>query len=467
MALDPPDETVIRVATAASLLARRAGTQINQVAEWVDHALTLVERSGTEDDRLELVLGRAMLRYSTGTDFAGAQADAETVMQACVGVPHRVRLLAQAARQLSVSGQVTGNHELAQRAATMALEQIERYGDDNDFAILLDTLSMWFGLAGYRRLTGLVRWAAAEQYAERNAGAISLWTNLAAGLTPDDPAQSAVAAQRAMELARDFGMTEVIALGHLVTSYLNLGRWTEATQLLRERREVERSELIDWETYVLADSAVVAWETEDASQLLPRDDGGKDSEDAILAAWWCMYDAVATAYGGDVAAGARRAAEAVEKACTIGPANEDVPLAYALAVDMLREVDDRETLARITEPLAALPIGARFRLLHGQLLRVEALLSDSAVEGLRRAVDVLDAMGAAFWAARVRVDLARSLADAGDASGALAALNAAEPMLRDAAAARVLRKVDALRARDDLARLTMPRQAESEPSTVS
>jgi hypothetical protein len=460
MALDPPDETAIRVATAASILARRAGTHLAQVLEWVELALPLAERSDSDDARLELLLGRSTLRYSAGTDFAGAQADAETVMQACVGVPHRVQLLAQAARQLSVSGQISGNHKLAQRAATTALEQIELYGDDNDFAVLLDTLSMWFGLAGYRRLTGLVRWAAAEQYAERNAGAISLWSNLAAGLTPDDPAQSAVAAQRGMEFAREFGMTEVIALGHLITSYLNLGRWSEAIQLLRERREVERSELVDWETYLLADSAVVAWETGDSTQLLPRDDSGKDSEDAILATWWLMYDAVATAYGGDVAAGARRAAEAVEKACTIGAANEDVPLAYCLAVDMLLAAGDRETLARITEPLAVLPIGARFRLLHGQLLRVEALLSDSPIDGLRRAVEVLDGMGAAFWAARVRVDLARSLADAGDASGALAALNAAEPMLRDAAATRVLREVDALRARDELARLTMPRQAD-------
>ena len=460
MALDPPDETVIRVATAAYLLARRAGTHLAQVLEWVERALPLAERSESEDAHLALLLGRAMLRYAAGTDFAGARADSETVMQACVGVPHRVRLLAMAARQLSVSGQISGNHELAQRAATVALEQIELYGDDYDFAMLLDTLSMWFGLAGYRRLTRLVRWAAAEQYAERNAGAISLWSNLAAGSTPDDPAQSAVAAQRAMDVARDFGMTEVIGLGHLVTSYLILGRWTEATQLLRERREVERSELVDWETYLLADSAIVAWETNDATQLLPRDDAGKGSEDAILAAWWLMYDAVATAYSDDVAAGARRAAEAVEQACTIGPANEDVPLAYALAVDMLLEAGDRETLARITEPLAALPIGARFRLLHGQLLRVQALMSSAPADGLRQAVEVLDAMGAAFWAARVRVDLARALADAGDTTGAGVVLDAAEPLLREIGAARALRQLDELRGST-----AVPRQ--SEPSTVS
>jgi class 3 adenylate cyclase len=460
MALDISAVTRIRVATAASILARQAGHQMAQVLDWVEQALALVEQHGTEDDGLALLLARGKLRYAGGVDFAGAQADAEKVLEACVGVPHRVHLLGGASRQLSVCAQITGNYALAQRAATIALEDVERYGDDTEFAMLLDSLSMWFGLAGYRRLTGLVRRAAAQQYGVRDSAAISLFSNLAAGLVPDDPHEAAVAAERSIECARTFGMNEVMGVGHLLAANLNIGRWRDVELILAERRAAELSELIDWETYLLAGSGVIAWEKDDAGLLLPSDDTAKDSDDPVVVAWWQMYDAARTALAGNPADGARAAAEAVERAGEIGHANEDVPLAYCLAVDMLLESGDQDTLQRITAPLAELPLGPRFRLLHGQVLRAQAHLSTEPVDGLRQAVEVFEAMGAGFWAARVRVELARAFADAGDKSSATAALSAAEPLLREIGATRALRQLDELRSA-----IVVPQQPT--PSTVS
>jgi hypothetical protein len=259
-------------------------------------------------------------------------------------------------------------------------------------------------------------------------------------------------------------MNELSALGHLVAANINLGRWADAERLLRERAAGEVSELVDWETYLLAEAALLAWEKDDPALLLPPDESGKDSDDAVVSGWWLMDSAVRTALDGDIDRGALIAVQAVEQVCTIGVANEDVPLTYSLAVDVLLAAGDRATLERITAPLAALPLGPRFRLLHGQILRVQAMLSPAPAEGLRDAVAVLDAMGAAFWAARARVDLAAALADAGDMNGAAAALSAAEPLLRECGATRALRIVDELRGRDGIRQLGLPRQTEDDAS---
>ena len=249
----------------------------------------------------------------------------------------------------------------------------------------------------------------------------------------------------------------------MLASNIALARWTDAERILRERAESEPSELVDWETYLLAISAVLAWEKDDPGALMPPNDAGKDSEDTVVAGWWLMHDAVRTTYDADVTAGAQKAAAALEQIARIGVANEDVPLSYALAADMLLEAGDHAALERVTAPLAALPLGPRFKLLHAQLLRVQALLSTDPVDGLRQSVQVLDGMGATFWAARVRVDLATALADSGDQLGAAAALDAADPVLRSLGAGRALRKVDQLRAREGLRQASVPRQLEPSP----
>jgi hypothetical protein len=445
--LDVPDSTLIRTVCSAAHLARRSGTRADEVLAWVDRGFAAAERSGTEDDVLQLRMARALLNQAIGRDYAGSVADAELVLDASVGNPARVGLVSLAARTLCNIAQFNGDHEQAQRAALRALPDIERYGDDDAFTMLLDSLAMWFGLAGYRRLSGLVRRAAAVNNDwRRDPTAISLFGNLAANLMPDDPTSALEAATKAMETARAVGLNDVVGVGHFVAAAINVGRWPEALSLLRTRANEEPSQLVDWETYLLADSALLAWEMDDPSVLMPATDMGKDSEDLVVASWWMLYDAVRTAFADGVTAGAALAARAVDHVYGVGAANEDVPLAYSLAVDMLIESRDLDALARITEPLTALPVGQRFRLVEAQLLRVQAHLSSEPALGLRQAVAAFDAMGAAFWAARTRVELASALVVAGEPSAAAGLCDAAEPLLREIGAARALRQLEAVRA---------------------
>jgi len=241
MSLEPPDEIMVRATVSASELARRTGVRMLEVIEWCNRAVETSERLGHEEDVLEARMARASLMYATGRRLDEARADAEHVLEASAGVPARVRLVAQAARQLTVSAQQGGDVEVAQRAATRALPDVERYGDDHDFAVLLDTMAMWFGLAGYRRLTGLVRRAATAQFHERNQATISLHANLAANLVPDDPAEGLTAATTAMESARALGLSDVMGCGHFVAAAINLGEWAEAQAQLSARPPSSRA----------------------------------------------------------------------------------------------------------------------------------------------------------------------------------------------------------------------------------
>jgi len=90
-------------------------------------------------------------------------------------------------------------------------------------------------------------------------------------------------------------------------------------------------------------------------------------------------------------------------------------------------------------------MGQQFRLLQGQMLRARAHLSAEPAVGLRRAVEVFDRMGAAFWAAQTGAELAVALAAVGDTASSTAAAAAAEPLLRRVGAARALEKLEALR----------------------
>src|SRR3954447_207238 len=446
MTLDIPDDTVIRVGTAAAPLARRTGRRITDVIEWLDRAQPAAERTGSEDDQLLVKISHSMQSYAAAQDFNRAQEDAHAVFEASVGVPERVHVLALAARQLCISAQVTGNYQLAQDAATRALADIEQYGDDQDFAALLDTLSMWFGLAGYRRLTALVRRAAAAQADVRNPASQAMLSNLAANIVHDDPAEAAVAMRASIESARVLGINDLTAVGHTVVAAVALGSFDEAVSLLATRSTDEISELIDWETYLVAGAALLAWHRDDPTLMRPAMDAAEASEDLVVAAWWLMAKAVAVAFADGAPAGAAVAARAAEEMGRLGHAHEDMPFAYSLAVDMLIEVGDMATLARLNGPIKALTPGQRFRLLDGQLRRARAHLSDTPVTGLRESVAVFEGMEAAFYAARTRVELAAALAATGDTAGATAALDAAEPLLREIGAARALRQVDVVRA---------------------
>ncbi len=130
----------------------------------------------------------------------------------------------------------------------------------------------------------------------------------------------------------------------------------------------------------------------------------------------------------------------------VGLVHEDLPLAYALAVDLLLAAQQHDELERLTAMLETLPRGQRYRLMEGQLLRARAHLSADRVPGLRAAVEALDAMGAAYWAAATRVEFAQALADAGDDAASATVLDVAEPLLREIGAAPALLGLDRLRA---------------------
>jgi len=460
MAHEPPDDMVLRTVKAASLLARRTGRRIDEVLEWTEQALTIARAAADEDDELWLRLSRSMMWYSSGQNFATAEEEAKVVFEASVHRPERVNMLALAARQLCIAAQVTGDTEVVQDAATRALDSIEKYGDDLDFAALLDTLSMWFALVGYRRLTVLVRRAAAAQADPRNPASLSMLSNFAANIVYDDPVEAESAASTARESSRLLGMNELVSIGHLVAAYLCMGRFDDAIGLLNQQAADERSQLVDWETYLVTGSALLAWHKDDVTLMRPPIDEAKDSEDVVVAGWWLMRDAIGAAFHRDIAAGATIAAESVDRMALIGRAHEDMPFAYALAVDMLIEAGETEALARITTELDTLRPGQRFRLLDGQMRRARAHLSNTPVAGLREAVEIFDAMNAAFWAARTRVELAAALADAGDKAAATTTLSAAEPFLREIGAARALRQIDDIRARTGIQEIPLPRHAE-------
>jgi len=466
MSHDVPDEMFIRVSIASSLLARRTGRRMTEVAEWLDRAFEIAERIGAEDDALMLRISRSTLSYAFSQDFAKAQAESQFVFEASVGNPERVKLLGLAARQLCISAQVSGDLRLAQDAAARALDSIEKYGDDNDFAALLDTMSMWFGLAGYRRLTGLVRRAAAAQADLRNPTSYSLLGNYAANIVHDDPLEARTTCVAAREVAQALGMTDINAAGHTLAADLSLGNFDEVRSTLAERATVEATQLLDWETYIVASSALLAWHTDDPSLLRPAIPDAEDSEDIVVAGWWLMRDAVGVAFDAGLIQSAAVAAKSVDRMAQIGYAHEDMPYAYSLASDILIEAGDLDTLERITAPLEALTPGQRFRLLDAHCRRARAHLSGGSVSGLRESVEIFDGMGAHFWAARTRVELAAALADAGDMSGATAAIAAAEPLLRECGATRALRRLEETRARNGLT-VTLPRQADAEAEVES
>jgi hypothetical protein len=225
---------------------------------------------------------------------------------------------------------------------------------------------------------------------------------------------------------------------------LAVGDWTQALDAITAQRADGPSAVFDWETYLAAASACLAWGRADPSAMVATPEGSRSSPDLVVAGWGLMHAAVDRALAGDLDEGARLAAQALECTAETSPANEDVPLVYSLAADLLLEAGLTAELDAITSLLETISLGQRFRLLHGMLVRVRALLDDSALEGLRSSISIFDSMGAAYWAARSRTDLAAVLLPT-DPTGAAELLDAAEPVLRGAGADRALGRIADLR----------------------
>ncbi|MGH3261065.1 MAG: hypothetical protein ACRDNS_03620, partial [Trebonia sp.] len=213
-------------------------------------------------------------------------------------------------------------------------------------------------------------------------------------------------------------------------------------EILQRHLADGRTDRLDWEAYLAAGSAVLAYGRRDSTALAPAVGGIEASTDPVVRGWSLMRDAVAAYFAGDAGRGADMTADAVESIAGLGKTTEDLPLAYGLAVDMAIDAGERGRLEALTSTLEEVPVGQRFRLLHGQLLRARAHLSAEPAPGLRAAVDVFAAMGAAYPASVVRVELAARLADDGEARAATDVLANARPLLERIGALPALAKAD-------------------------
>ena len=283
---------------------------------------------------LWLQLEAASLLLAQG-DPAAALPLCQHVSEASAGRPDRIAQRGQATRLVCLCAQNLSDPSLAQETAVGALGDIERYGDDRDFATYLDTMSMWFGLVGYRRLATLVRRAAIASHASRDTSEVAPLLNLAAVVVHDDPGEALQIASDALTRGERVGFSPVAALGHYAAAASALGRWSEAVERIQAQRAEGITSLRDWETYLAAVSATLAWGRDDAQILCAVPEAEMSATDGVVAGWWLMHAAVTTAFAGDLHEGAATAARAVERMADASLANEDLPIAYALAADML------------------------------------------------------------------------------------------------------------------------------------
>jgi hypothetical protein len=248
-----------------------------------------------------------------------------------------------------------------------------------------------------------------------------------------------------MKFGRRFGLSLVAVSAHHLAACVALGDWAEAREILSARRADGPSSIVEWEVYLSVGASLIAWGSDDAGVLVPAP--SFETSDAVVIGWQLVNEAVEIAFEGDARRGASLAAKAVRRTSDFGLANEDVPLVFALAVDMLVAADGMTAeLRSLVDLLDQIPSGQRYRLLDGTLQRAKAHLDEVPLEKLRSAVAIFDQMGAAYWAARVRVELAAALDAAGE-PGAAATLDAAEPVLVAAGANRALRELADVRDR--------------------
>jgi class 3 adenylate cyclase len=455
--LEPSDEVLVRAVRLGVQVTGRVAADVDRGLAWSARGVEAAERIGAEEDVLWLKLGACtLLNMVSRADEALPVA--QEVMDAARGHAERVDLLSQAVRTICMCAQYLGDAGLAQQAAIDGLADVERFGTDEDFALFLDSFAMWFGLAGFRRMGALVRRAAVAAFdagdasvGQRMIGAAPIM-NLATLVVHDNPREALTLGLDGLAIARRLGSNVVAPRGHLLIADVALGEWAVARDVIVARRADGPSALVEWEAYLSVGAAFIAWGSDDPDLLLPPP--AFETSDPVVNGWQMMSDAVTAALGGDVRAGASLAAQAVRRTGEFELANEDVPLAVTLAVELLVAAGDmKDELQALVDLLERIPAGQRYRLLDGSLQRAKAHLSDESVKGLRAAVSIFDQMGAAYWAARVRVELAAALDAAGE-PGASSMLDAAEPVLTAAGANRALRELGQVRERLAAAALT-------------
>jgi hypothetical protein len=348
---------------------------------------------------------------------------------------------------IAIGATITGEHELAQRVVMSALPIVEQYGDDTHFGMLIDGIAAWATSCGYRRFGIVVGQGVLSREDDRNPAQIARELNHVAFTVHDDPVAANTRATAALQRAEEFGMvaSRIVAVGHLLQGLYAVGRWQDALDLLNRHVADGRTDRLSWEAYVAVGSALLAYGREDPSIVIATIPAPGDSSDALVRAWGLMHEAVEIRLAGDRIGAAGLAVQSVRSIMAVATIGEDLPPVYGLAVDLLLDAGDTDSiddLRKLTSQLEAVPLGQRFRLLHGHLLRARAYLSPNPVPGLRAATEVFAAMGANYLAARTRVELAARLADAGDARAATELLSSARPLLERIGAASALALAD-------------------------
>jgi class 3 adenylate cyclase len=455
VSLDPDPETLVRITITTGVLARTnpasVSSAVEEIADWVRQSLEFAETNGWTMAVLELRLTRAQLFFAKRQDdesLAQGQTEALEVMEQCIGHPERIAVLTAAGMIATLGAQNTNDVPMAREVSLKVLTDVERYGDDDDFAQALAILGVWSSMEGMRRMSTLIQAAAVERMEPRNHSAVRAMVNLAAGLVHDDPVEAIALSTEARRIGEQLGRLDLGGICHALIGSWMTGDWARGRGIFVDVADVavESQFAADWQAYLRAIAALYARSTADATLLLDEVVAAKTSSDPVVAAWWSMAEAVAQEVADETTAAAAVAARAVDQMVELGPATEDVPPAFGLAVDLLLAVDDKDRLESLTAQLEQVSVGARFRHLHGQLLRARAHLSADPVPGLRQAIDVLTDMGAAYLAAVPRVELAEVLARRGDHAAADEVAAAAEPLLTEIGAQPLLDRIAAMRA---------------------
>ena len=441
-----PDETVVRLTLAASTFAIDGAASLDESQRWLEAGLGAARRIDDEDAGLALELNHARLLANKG-DVTEAMQIALPIFEATLDRSERVGVLAGAARLIASVAQATGEFDLAERVVMSALPVIERYGDDVHFGMLIDALTAWASGRGYRRLSVVLGQGTWSRNGESDARVLVRELNTVALVVHDDAATANTRAVAVLERVEELGIaaSRMVAIGHLLQGLFSAGRWPEAIELLERHVADGRSDRLAWEAYVAFGSALLAYGRGDPSILLATIPTTGDSSDALVRGWSAMRDAVEARLADDRSGAARLAAQSVRSIMAVARTGEDLPPAYGAAVDLLLDAgdaDSTEELRELTSQLEEVPLGQRFRLLHGHLLRARAHLSPEPVFGLRAAADVFAAMGANYLAARTRIELAARLADAGDTRAANELISGARPLLERIGAAPALAVAD-------------------------
>lgn len=445
LALDPPDEVVLRICDAAAEVTRRLGRHLDEGVAAVQRGLAAAERAGMLDRPAaqRLRVSRSDFRLQAGERTPEAMQDALSVLADTQGHPDRLDVTMRAARVILVMLQYTRDTPLAQEVALGALADVERYGDDAQFATLLDTLSIWLSLAGHRKLNTIVRSDLAARVDPLDPVAPDLLGNCAAVLLYDDVAVAQGMAEKGRGAALAQGVSTIASDGHLLVALALSGKWPAARELIRAREE--RTDFLDWEAYVDAGAALVAWWSDDLASLAEPADASMFAQTPGSGAWTRTRDGVTAALEGRLTAAAETLVAAVARLAEFDTWVDDLTLPLLVAVDLLVENEDRGGLERIVHMLEPVPPGQRDRMMQAQLLRAKAHLSDSPAAGLHAAAALLEEMGAHLCAEIVRVELGAALATAGEYAAAESALDQAEAFLRELGAARVLRRLNEVR----------------------